>query len=76
MPGSWRISFAPAWVLAQGEDIVPIPGTKRRGYLEENAAALEIDLTSGDLEELDQAAPVGSRSGARYPEPAMAAVYG
>jgi len=68
--------LALAWVLAQGEDIVPIPGTKRRGYLEENVAALEIELTSGDLEELDQAAPVGSTSGARYPEPAMAAVNG
>ena len=68
--------LALAWVLAQGDDIVPIPGTKRRGYLEENVAALEVELTIGDLEELNQAAPVGSTSGARYPEPAMAAVNG
>lgn len=68
--------LALAWVLAQGEDVVPIPGTKRRGYLEENVAALEIELTSGDLEELDQSAPVGSTSGARYPEQAMAAING
>jgi len=66
--------LALAWVLAQGDGVVPIPGTKRRTYLEENVAALEIELTAGDLAELAQAAPVGSTAGARYPEAAMAAV--
>ena len=63
-----------AWVLAQGDDVVPIPGTKRRTYLEENAAALEIELTAADLAELSLAAPVGRTAGARYPESSMAAV--
>ena len=66
--------LALAWVLAQGEDLVPIPGTKRPSYLEENVAALEIRLTADDLAELDRAAPVGSTAGARYPESSMAAV--
>jgi len=66
--------LALAWVLAQGEDIVPIPGTKRRSYLEENVAALQLELTPGDLVELNRAAPVGITAGARYPEWSMAAV--
>ena len=66
--------LALAWVLAQGEDVVPIPGTKRRSYLGENVAALAIELTPGDLAEFDQVAPVGSAAGARYPESSMAAV--
>lgn len=66
--------LALAWVLAQGVDIVPIPGTKRRAYLEENVAALGIDLSPGDLEELNQASPTGGAAGARYPEWSMAAV--
>ncbi len=66
--------LALAWVLAQGEDIVPIPGTKNRHYLEENVAALEIELTKEDLIELDKAAPAGSTAGARYPAWSMAAV--
>ena len=66
--------LALAWVLAQGEDVVPIPGTKRRTYLEENVAALELDLSAGELAQLSQAAPVGSTAGARYPESSMAAV--
>lgn len=56
------------------KDVVPIPGTKRRTYLEENVAALEIELSPGDLAELSQAAPVGSTAGARYPETSMTAV--
>ncbi len=60
--------LALAWVLAQGEDIVPIPGTKRRKYLEENAAAAEIQLTAGDLKRLDEVAPKGAAAGSRYPE--------
>jgi len=66
--------LALAWVLAQGDDIVPIPGTKRRGYLQENVAALQIELTSEDLAELNQVAPLGTTAGARYPEQSMAAV--
>jgi aryl-alcohol dehydrogenase-like predicted oxidoreductase len=66
--------LALAWVLAQGEDIVPIPGTKRRTYLEENVAALQIELTAEDLAELNKAAPPGATAGARYPDWGMAAV--
>ena len=66
--------LALAWVLAQGEDIVPIPGTKRRNYLEENVAALAVNLTPADLAELDAAAPRGVAAGQRYPEFAMQAV--
>jgi aryl-alcohol dehydrogenase-like predicted oxidoreductase len=66
--------LALAWVLAQGDDVMPIPGTKRRAYLEENVAALAIELTAGDLAELAAAAPVGTTAGARYPAASMAAV--
>ncbi len=66
--------IALAWVLSRGEDIVPIPGTKRRKYLEENAAAVEIALTDDELRRLAAAAPVGAAAGDRYPEQAMKAV--
>jgi aryl-alcohol dehydrogenase-like predicted oxidoreductase len=66
--------LALAWVLAQGTDIVPIPGTKRRTYLEENVGALQVVLSREDLVELNQAAPIGATAGARYPAHAMAAV--
>ena len=66
--------LALAWVLAQGEDIVPIPGTKRRIYLEENLAALKVELSPADLAEIATALPAGAAAGARYPEPAMQAV--
>lgn len=58
--------LALAWVLAQSEDIVPIPGTKRRSYLEENAAAVSIQLTDEDLATLDAIAPQGAAAGERY----------
>ena len=58
--------LALAWLLHQGEDIVPIPGTKRRRYLEENVAAVEITLTDEDLRRLEEAAPKGAASGERY----------
>ena len=58
--------LALAWVLSRGEDIVPIPGTKRRSYLEENAAATEIELSEGDLASIDEAAPLGVTAGDRY----------
>jgi aryl-alcohol dehydrogenase-like predicted oxidoreductase len=64
--------LALAWVLAQGEDLVPIPGTKRRTYLEQNAAAVEIELTSEDLARIDAELP--PVAGARYDEAGMAAI--
>jgi aryl-alcohol dehydrogenase-like predicted oxidoreductase len=66
--------LALAWVLAQGEDIVPIPGTKRRKYLEENAAALDVKLTPEDLRRLAEAFPHGAASGQRYTEQMMKVV--
>jgi aryl-alcohol dehydrogenase-like predicted oxidoreductase len=60
--------LALAWLLHQGEDIVPIPGTKRRKYLEENVAAVEITLTEEDLRRIEEAAPKGAASGERYPD--------
>jgi|SoiMethySBSTD1v2_1073268.scaffolds.fasta_scaffold143952_2 aryl-alcohol dehydrogenase-like predicted oxidoreductase len=60
--------MALAWLLHQGEDIVPIPGTKRREYLEENAAASEISLSADELERIDEAAPAGVTAGDRYPD--------
>lgn len=60
--------LALAWVLAQGDDVVPIPGTKRRRYLEENVAATAIELSADDLARIDAAAPVGAAAGDRYPD--------
>jgi aryl-alcohol dehydrogenase-like predicted oxidoreductase len=59
--------LALAWLLAQGQDIIPIPGTKRRKYLEENAGALDVELTAEDLLRIDEVAPHGAASGERYP---------
>ena len=67
--------LALAWVLAQGEDIVPIPGTKRRTYLEENVAALSVRLTPEELAEIDRALPPDSAAGTRYPEAGMRGVH-
>ncbi len=66
--------LALAWLLARGEDVVPIPGTKRVKYLEENAAAADVSLTPEEVAAIDQAAPVGVAAGLRYPEPAMRAI--
>lgn len=66
--------LALAWVMAQGEDIVPIPGTKRRKYLEENAAAMQVVLTKDDLRRIDEVAPKGIAAGARYPAALMGMV--
>lgn len=66
--------IALAWVLAQGEDIVPIPGTKRRRYLEENVGAVEVALSAQDLVRLDRAMPPGAAAGTRYAAPQMAAL--
>jgi len=66
--------LALAWVLAQGNDIVPIPGTKRRKYLQENIGALDVELTTKDLAHIEDVAPQKAFAGARYPEWAMAMV--
>jgi aryl-alcohol dehydrogenase-like predicted oxidoreductase len=58
--------LALAWVLSRGEDVVPIPGTKRREYLEQNAAAADVELAEDDLRELDEAFPPGAAAGDRY----------
>jgi len=63
--------LALAWLLAQGDDIIPIPGTKRCKYLEENVGALNVTLSAGDLRRIDELAPKGGASGQRYPETAM-----
>jgi len=66
--GAKPSQIALAWVLSRGDDIVPIPGTKRRSYLEENAAAAKIELTPAELERLEQAFPAGAAAGERYPD--------
>ncbi len=66
--------IALAWVMAQGSDIVPIPGTKRRKYIEENVAAVDLKLSRDDLARLNQIAPMGVAAGARYTDEMMKAV--
>src|SRR5260221_1503323 len=66
--------LALAWVLAQGDDIVPIPGTKRRKYLEENAVAVDLQLTKDDLRRLTEGFPSSAAAGLRYPENMMSRV--
>ena len=68
--------IALAWVLAQGDDIVPIPGTKRRTYLEENVAAVSMALTAVDRTALDAIFPVGAATGLRYTDAGMKTVNG
>jgi aryl-alcohol dehydrogenase-like predicted oxidoreductase len=72
--GCTPAQLALAWVLAQGDDIVPIPGTKRRQYLEENVGAFNIRLTPEDLTEIDSLIPPGAAAGSRYSEPGMRAI--
>ncbi len=60
--------LALAWVLSRGEDVVPIPGTKRRSYLEENIAAQDVELSEADLADLERVFPVGVGAGDRYPD--------
>ena len=67
--------LALAWVLAQGDDIVPIPGTKRKERLLENLGALQVSLSAADLAEIADAIPVGAAAGLRYPEAQMKSVY-
>jgi aryl-alcohol dehydrogenase-like predicted oxidoreductase len=66
--------LALAWLLAQGEDIIPIPGTKRRKYLEENIGALRVKLNADDLRRIEEVAPKGAAAGLRYPEVMMSLV--
>jgi aryl-alcohol dehydrogenase-like predicted oxidoreductase len=68
--------LALAWLLAQGDDIVPIPGTKQRRYLEENIDSLDIELDPSDLEAIDEVAPKGAASGDRYHEAGMRTING
>ncbi|MFZ0308230.1 MAG: aldo/keto reductase [Candidatus Sulfotelmatobacter sp.] len=68
--------LALAWVLAQDKNIVPIPGTKRRKYLEENVAAIDLKLTAGDLRRIEEIFPTGAAAGLRYPEHMMSLVNG
>ena len=70
--GVTAAQLALAWVLAQGDDLVPIPGTKRRSYLEQNAAAVDVELTADDLARID--AEIPTAAGDRYDETGMAAV--
>jgi aryl-alcohol dehydrogenase-like predicted oxidoreductase len=73
--GCTTAQLALAWVLAQGEDIVPIPGTKRREYLDENIAALDVELSSDDLKRLDEILPPGAAAGERYHARGMETVH-
>jgi len=66
--GCTPAQLALAWVLAKGEQIAPIVGTKRRHYLEENIAAADLQLTPNDIHRLDEMIPVGAAAGHRYPE--------
>jgi aryl-alcohol dehydrogenase-like predicted oxidoreductase len=72
--GCTPAQLALAWVLARGEDVVPIPGTKRRRYLEENVGALQVELSADDLARIDAVAPRGVAAGERYPPQALQAV--
>jgi len=73
--GCTPAQLALAWVLAQGEDVVPIPGTKRIEYLEENLGALAVRLSADDLARLDEVLPPGAAKGSRYPEAQMKSVH-
>jgi aryl-alcohol dehydrogenase-like predicted oxidoreductase len=67
--------LALAWLLAQGPDIIPIPGTKRRERLLENLGALAVSLSKSDVEEISNAIPAGAAAGTRYPEQQMKSLY-
>jgi aryl-alcohol dehydrogenase-like predicted oxidoreductase len=74
--GTTPAQLALAWLLTRGENLVPIPGMRRIERLEENAAAVDIELTDNELHRLELIAPVGAAAGTRYPEPLMAALNG
>src|SRR2546427_645168 len=73
--GATPSQLALALLLAQGEDILPIPGTKRRSYLEDNVKALSLRLSKDDLARINEAMPPGAAAGSRYPEAQMKGVY-
>jgi aryl-alcohol dehydrogenase-like predicted oxidoreductase len=73
--GATPAQLALAWLLARGQDIVPIPGTKRLDRLEENVGALRVRLDADDLRWIDEALPPGAGAGGRYPEAQMKGVY-
>jgi aryl-alcohol dehydrogenase-like predicted oxidoreductase len=73
--GCTTAQLALAWVLAQGDDVVPIPGTKRRKYLDENIGALDVELTSDELKRLDEILPPGAAAGERYHARGMETVH-
>jgi aryl-alcohol dehydrogenase-like predicted oxidoreductase len=64
-----------AWLLARGRDIIPIPGTKRISYLEENVGALSVRLAPADLARIDEVMPPGAAAGARYPDAQMKTLH-
>jgi aryl-alcohol dehydrogenase-like predicted oxidoreductase len=72
--GCTPVQLALAWLLHQGDDVVPIPGTKRVAYVEENAEAADVNLSADHLGALDEAVPVGAAAGERYPREAMGSV--
>ncbi|WP_106476838.1 aldo/keto reductase [Phytohalomonas tamaricis] len=72
--GCTPAQLALAWVLSRGEDIVPIPGTKKRHYLEQNLGALEVELSTEELSRIERAMPLGAAAGERYPEAQMQAL--
>ncbi|HYJ83386.1 MAG TPA: aldo/keto reductase [Allosphingosinicella sp.] len=72
--GCTAAQLALAWVLAQGEDVIPIPGTKRRKYLEQNIGALDVSLSPEELQRIDRILPPGAASGPRYHEAGMATI--
>jgi aryl-alcohol dehydrogenase-like predicted oxidoreductase len=72
--GCTTAQLALAWVLAQGDDVIPIPGTKRVRYLDENIGALEVHLSDADLKRLDEILPPGAAAGMRYHERGMETV--
>ena len=72
--GCTPAQLALAWVLHQGEDLVPIPGTKRRKYLEDNLGALDVELSDADLARIDDILPPGAAQGTRYPDASMASI--
>jgi len=74
--GCTPAQLALAWLLAQGEDVVPIPGTKQRRYLEENTGALDVQLSASDLQEIEEVAPKGVAAGERYHEAGMRTING
>ena len=76
LQGCTPAQLALAWVLAQGEDVVPIPGTKHRKYLEDNVRALDVRLGQAELDELDAVFPFGAAAGERYPEAMMKVLNG